>query len=96
MKVSKWVDLGQEVEIDITAEDVRHALSEAFAVVTEDRLGEEGPNRYDVMRTLNDIAAFLNGLTDEHIALLNHHQRAACADLFAKSSERFVNVPITR
>ena len=89
MKVSKWVDMGQEVDVEIGADDIRCALAEAFAVATEDRLGEEGPNRNDVMYALNSIGAFLKGLTDEQIALLSPAQHRIIGEFLYDQSKRF-------
>jgi hypothetical protein len=89
VKINKWVDMGQEVEVEIGADDIRIALAEAFAVVTQDRLGEEGPNRFDIMRALNAIGAFLNAMTDEQIALLSDAVRHQVQTYLAKASERF-------
>ncbi len=68
MKISKWVDMGQEVEIDIDVDDIHSALAEAFSNITEDRLGEEKPTTRDVLRVFNTIAQFLKAITDEQIA----------------------------
>ena len=89
MKVSKWVDMGQDVEVEIGADDIRYALSEAFSRVIQDPLGEAGPTRKDVTRALNDIATFLNALTDPQIDLLNLGQRSAVHAHLLKTAERF-------
>jgi hypothetical protein len=90
VRVTKWVDMGQDVEVEISVEDIRAALSEAFEGITKDRLGEEGPSREDVARVLNSIAAFLNAITDKQIASLTPAQRAAVAPYLAKAAARFV------
>lgn len=89
MKVSKWVDMGQEVTIEIGMEDVRAALSESFHEVTQDRLGEPGPKCGELKMALSSIATFLNALTDEHIALLNNHQRKVIEHFLSASAARF-------
>jgi hypothetical protein len=89
MKVSKWVDMGQEVDVEIGADDIRCALAEAFAVVTEDRLGEEGPNRNDVTYALNSIGAFLKALTDDQIALLGKPSRKLIKEFLETQAKRF-------
>jgi hypothetical protein len=89
MKVTKWVDMGQDVEISIGADDIRIALAESFDIVTRDRLGEEGPTRFDITSALNSIGAFLNALTDEQISLLTDGQRNLVGSFLAKSSARF-------
>lgn len=89
MKVTKWVDLGQEVEIEIGADDIRAALGEAFGRVTSDPLGEEGPSRSDVVACFNSIAGFLNAITDEQITKLNYLQRVVIGKFLRKHAERF-------
>jgi len=89
MRVTKWVDLGQEVEIEIGADDIRLALAEAFANVTNDRLGEEGPNRAEIAYTLNSIGAYLKAMTAEHIALLTSAQRETIKLFLTEQAKRY-------
>lgn len=89
MKIRKWVDFGQEVDVEIGMEDIRSALGEAFSNVTADRLGEERPNRGNVARALNSIAGFLNALTDEHVALLSSAARSTVRTFLVKAADRF-------
>lgn len=89
MKIRKWVDMGQEVEVEIGADDIRSALSEAFSRVMQDRLGEEGPTRQEVTLALNDIAIFFNALTDQQIDLLTLGQRNIVQVFLFKAAERF-------
>ena len=89
MKVTKWVDMGQEVEVDVGVDDIRSALAEAFAAVTEDRLGENGPNKNDVLLALNSMAAFLNALTDGQIGLLTLGQRITVESFLTRVAARF-------
>lgn len=93
MRISKWVDMGQEVYVEICADDIRAALSEAFECVTYDRLGEPGPMRHDVTSALNHIGAFLNGMADSHIALLTDGQRATIEKYLLNASKRFALQP---
>ena len=81
--------MGQEVDVEIGADDIRCALAEAFAVVAEDRLGEEGPNRNDITHALNSIGAFLKALTNEQIALLTDGQRKIIGDFLWEQSKRY-------
>lgn len=74
MKITKWVDMGAEVEVEIDANDIAGALSEAFANVTEDRF-EDKPTQKDVLKCLNLVARFMNGLKDEHMQMLSAKQR---------------------
>lgn len=89
MKVRKWVDFGQEVEVNIGADDIRAALAEAFETIAGDRLGENGPNRNDVCMALNNIAGFLNGITDQQIGLLYPTQRSTVEQFLLKAAQRF-------
>jgi len=89
MKVSKWVDFGQEVEVEIGVDDVRAALAEGFHLATEDRLGEPGPLPMEVIRAFNDMAIFLRALSDSQIALLTPAQRAVIHAFLSEQSQRF-------
>lgn len=88
MKVTKWVEFSQEVEIEIGADDIRCAVSEAFGRVNARDI-DDSPNRYDVSQALNSIGTFLNGLTDEHISLLSPAARQTVAAFLGKHAERF-------
>lgn len=90
MKVSKWVDFGQEVEVELSMEDVRAALSEAFHEVTrEDRLGEPGPTNGEVMMAFNNLAGFLRAFTDEQIAQMKPAQREVIGKFLAEQAARY-------
>ena len=89
MKVTKWMDMGADVEVNVTSEDIRIALSESFEHVRYDRLGEPGPGRWDVTQALNDIATFLNALTDTQICILTTSQRKSVASYLSKQAQRF-------
>jgi hypothetical protein len=88
MKVKKWVEMSEEIEVEIGADDVRCALGEAFARV-DVRDVDDKPNRYDVSLALNSIGQFLNGLTDEHIGLLSEGARKTVASFLEKHAKRF-------
>ncbi len=89
MKVSKWIDFGQEVEVEITTEDICAAIGEAFSAVTEDRLGEPGASRGEVIRAFNVIGNFLTAVTDEHINQLLPAQRELVGKYLATAARRF-------
>jgi hypothetical protein len=98
MKVKTWVDIQQQVEVDVTLDDIRAALAESFAAVTKrsdlelftkDTSSVKGPNRYDVMSALNCVGAFLNALTDEHIGMLRPAAKTTVANFLAKAARRF-------
>lgn len=88
MRISKWVDMGQEVEIEIGADDIRLALAEAFATTSGGVLGEV-PTKHDVTRSLNSIGAYLNAMTEEHIAKLSAGERKIIGEFLAKNAARF-------
>ena len=71
MKIKKWVDMGAEVEIQIDVSDIRLALAECFEEINEDRLGEDGPSKSEILRALNQIGAFLRAISDEQIEKLD-------------------------
>lgn len=89
MKITKWVDFGCEVDIDVSAEDISAALAESFVEATRDNLGEAPPSCGQVARALNGMAAFLNALTDEQIASMTTGQRGVVAKFLAKAATRF-------
>lgn len=91
MKVSKWVDFGQEVEVELSMEDVRAALNEAFYEVTrEDRLGEPGPTNGEVMMAFNNIGGFLRALTGQQIAQMKPTQREVIGKFLAEQATRYM------
>ena len=94
MKIRKWVDMGQEVEIEIGSDDIRCALAEAFSRDT-DTLGEE-PDRGSILRTFNSIGAYFKALNDEQIAALNPQQRAVVLKFLKAQVARFEAVPEER
>jgi len=87
MKVTKWVEYSREVEIEIGADDIAAALSEAFARVPRDI--DDHPSRHDVTSALNSIARFFNGMKDEHIALLTDGQRKVTYKFLTLAATRF-------
>ncbi len=89
MKITKWVDFGCEVEVDVSSEDIRAALSEAFTEATRDNPGEPPPWLGDVTRALNGMAVFLNALTAEQIAAMTPGQRKVVSEFLARAAERF-------
>ena len=89
MRVTTWVDLSEEVEVDVSAEDIRCAMSEAFDEAKPDPHNEKTPGISTILRALNSMATFLNGLTDEHIARMEPRQRAITREFLVKQSARF-------
>ena len=87
MTVKKWVECSQEVEVSIGADDVRCALTEAFARVPRDI--DDHPHRHDITDALNSIAQFLRAMTDEHIALLTEAQRKTVREFLLSQGARY-------
>jgi hypothetical protein len=89
MTVTTYVDLGsKEVEVSVSAEDIRASIQESFDHCTRDTLGEP-LSEWDLSRALNSLAAFLDALTPEHIALLSPSARATVKAFLLKHAERF-------
>ncbi len=89
MKITKWVDMGAEVTVEIDSNDIRSAIAEAFENVTADRLGEEKPTAKDVLRAINDIAAFLNAVSDPQISMMTFGQRLTIEKFLREHADRF-------
>jgi hypothetical protein len=89
MTITTWVDLGsKEVEVSVTSEDIRTSIQESFDAATRDTLGEP-VSRWDLVRALKSMAAFLDALSEEHIATLGPEVRKTVAKFLAKHAERF-------
>jgi hypothetical protein len=88
MKIRKWIDASQEIEVDIGADDIRAALAEACGVVNRTRPGD-GPSRQDILIALNNIGAFLRAITDNQISMLTFGQRSTVWKFLREHSERF-------
>lgn len=88
MKVSKWVDFGQEVDVDINLQDISAAIGEAWERVTVERFEEE-PTRNDVIQAMSRSLTYFKALKDEQIALLLPEQRQRCAELLSETADRF-------
>ena len=89
MAVTTWVDLGsKEVDITVTAEDIRASIEESFRHATQDTLGEP-ISIWDLNRALNSMAAFMNALTLKHIETLSPASRKSVATFLETHAERF-------
>ncbi len=89
MKVTKWIDFSQEVTIEIGSDDIRVALSEAFANALPIGKGREEPSRQDILIAFNAAGAFMRAMTDEDIALMLSAQRAVIAKFLGEEARRF-------
>jgi hypothetical protein len=88
MKVSKWVDFGQDVEVDISINDIAGAIAEAWGRVVNLYLDEQ-PTRNEVITAMSRSLQMFKALTDEQIANLTPEQRAVIAKNLAETAERF-------
>jgi hypothetical protein len=88
MIIRKWVELREEVEIEISMASIREAMAEAFGEIITPL--EPGPAPREVKRALNDIAAFLNALTEKQIAALEEPARKIVGSFLAEQSARFL------
>jgi hypothetical protein len=88
VKVTTWIDVSREVEVNIGADDIRRALTEAFAATNQN--DEEAVNVHDIMRAFSCIASFLRAFTDEQVALLNESQRRVIGGFLEAQSRRFM------
>lgn len=88
MIVTKWIEVSQEIEVDIGPGDIRKALDESCNKVIDPR-GEESPSRSDILIAIGSVAAFLNALTEDHIAMLLPSHRLIIRQALLKIIERF-------
>ena len=87
MRITKWVDMGADVEVHIDASDVAAALAEAFEHVTRDEF-DDHPTVMDVMRALNSVGTFINGMKDEHMRMLSSKSREVVASFMETAAKR--------
>lgn len=88
MKISKWVDMGAEVDIDIDWNDVNAALLEALGRVASPQFLEE-PTRQDVERALNRIGVLLNAFSPECVDLLSPLARQRVMEFLLTAADKF-------
>ncbi len=89
MKVFKWVESAQEVEIEITTDDIRAALAESFSEITADRLGEDGPRRSEIVQAFNLVGQFLNAVTDDQVRQMLPNQIGLIAAFLTAAGARY-------
>jgi hypothetical protein len=83
MKITKWIDILQEVTIYINAADVRAPIRETCGTD-----GEPKAHLNDVLIALSNIGAFLLAIT-EQIKAMTFGQRMTVETLLTKQSARF-------
>lgn len=85
MKITKWLEMSDNVTIHIGTEDIRAALDEAFAAANQTDV-----NVRDIFGAFNSIASFLNAFTDENIAKLKPKQREIIGRFLRDAAARFI------
>ena len=76
MRIEKWIDIAQEIEFDLSVEDIKFVFSQA-----------EGVSH--LLYNLNQVAVFLKGLPQEKIAEIKPGSRAEIYILLIEAAERF-------
>lgn len=79
MKIVKYINIEQEVELHLSPEDICLILKEA------------GSPR-DVLVGLNTISTYLEGIPNSLISQLKTEQKVIITDLFLKQAKRFKEV----
>jgi hypothetical protein len=78
VRITKWVEFAKEVEISISAEDVRSC----FLSAADNSLPE-------LFRVLNDTAVILKGIPDELIGKLTYAQLKTVHKFLVEQGKRF-------
>jgi hypothetical protein len=79
MKIKKWIDYSQEVEIDLSSEDISLILGECE--------GADGVK--NTFYEINSIATFLKGIPDSIITEMSDGQKEAISAFFEEQGKRF-------
>ena len=79
MRVKTWVNIEQEVEVDVSARDILNAFAE----------DEEEPALYYIQRTINNYASFCMRIPDERIAEMSPGARKTIRDWFITQADRY-------
>jgi hypothetical protein len=79
MKIKKFVEFEQEVEIDISTDDITEILSGKRDFIDQD----------EALRFFGDIAKCFNAVPDEVISGINPQAKATIANYLLKQAERF-------
>ena len=78
MRIHKFIDISQEIEIELSSEDICLILEEdPESVVT-------------ILRNLNSVATFLKGIPASRIIEMTKEQRAAVRMLLWMESNRYI------
>jgi hypothetical protein len=79
MRITKWVEVETEVNIDLSREDLECIISSKEAA---------DPLPW-IRQHLNDIAQFLKAIPDSKIAEMTAQQRVAINEFLVNQSKRF-------
>lgn len=85
MKVKTWISIEQEVDVNISADDIRCALMEDIPADVRDPKDPDHP----IMRALSSIYQYLQEIPDVRISEMLPTQRTAYSKFFAEQSERY-------
>ena len=82
MKVTKWVEFSQEVEISLGVEDLHGLLAESLVSDRQETLRE-------VLHGMNAVLSFLRAVGDDQIAAMLPVHRQLVATVLAEQIVRF-------
>lgn len=82
MRVTKWIDVSQEVEIEIGTDEIQNAIKGWF---------DSGAD-HNVKSALNDIAKFMKCISDEQIEKMGPASKAIVGKFLAEQSARFTSI----
>jgi len=83
MKVTKFIDIQQEIEVEISAEDVVSAIS-------------EDPNsKITCMTGINNVSKFLTAVPESVINEMHNSTKKIIYDYFIEQANRFKPLDIT-
>jgi len=84
MKINKWINIEQEVELDINAEDLSTILLE------EDSGRFAEVNGFNVaLNLLGRVASVLRGIPDTLIKKMNESQLETISEFLTKQTKRY-------
>lgn len=80
MKIEKFVEISDNLEIDIDADDIRACLRESI---------NDADTKATVLNTLNNIAQFINGIPDELLNEITDKQKQIVYEFMVNAANRF-------
>ncbi len=81
MRISKYIEFCQEVEIDLSSDDITEIID------------RDSDSLQNVLWGLNSIATFLKGISDSKMAEMSPEQRKYVRDFLLTEAERY-NMPL--